>query len=388
MTTPITIVGGGIAGLTAAVTVAEAGVPVRLYEAHSVLGGRARTAAGPYRTNNGTHTFYADGAPWEWLAERGFVTPYVRLGLREIMRMRFWRGGKIRTMVSRDYSRMVVRGRRLTAPVDRSFADWGGEHFGEAAVREAAGFLGPALYDADPGRLSAAFVFERLLRVGRPRYPLPTRYPIGGWGAVIDRMSARAQELGAVIETGARVHELPDDGPVVVAASMAASRALLRDESLAEESGAAVMLDVGLTSRRGDRLILFDLDEGGFVGRYTSHDPSLAPAGESLFQSSLPVRSGESKSAALSRIEALQDLAAPGWRDRVTWRKDYVSRGRTGALDLPGRTWRDRPAIDRGGGVFLCGDGVAAPGVLVEVSVNSALTASRLAVEAVSRNRA
>lgn len=146
------------------------------------------------------------------------------------------------------------------------------------------------------------------------------------------------------------------------------------------------MLDVALTSRRDDRLILFDLDEGGFVGRYTSHDPSLAPEGESLFQSSLPLRPGESKPAALSRIEALQDLASSGWRDRVTWRTAYASRGRTGALDLPGRTWRDRPAIDRGGGVFLCGDGVAAPGVLVEVSVNSALTASRLAVETVSRN--
>jgi len=26
------------------------------------------------------------------------------------------------------------------------------------------------------------------------------------------------------------------------------------------------------------------------------------------------------------------------------------------ALDPPGTTWRDRPAIDRGDGSFLCGD--------------------------------
>ena len=42
--------------------------------------------------------------------------------------------------------------------------------------------------------------------------------------------------------------------------------------------------------------------------------------------------------------------------------------GRTGALDLPGKTWRDRPAIDRGDGVFLAGDMVAAPGCLSEIA--------------------
>jgi hypothetical protein len=50
---------------------------------------------------------------------------------------------------------------------------------------------------------------------------------------------------------------------------------------------------------------------------------------------------------------------------------------RTGALDLPGRTWHDRPAVERGDGVFLAGDMVAAPGLLSEVSFHSAITAAR-----------
>jgi hypothetical protein len=45
-------------------------------------------------------------------------------------------------------------------------------------------------------------------------------------------------------------------------------------------------------------------------------------------------------------------------------------------VDLPGTTWRDRPAIDRGEGVFLCGDQVAADGCLAEVSVASAIEAA------------
>jgi hypothetical protein len=59
--------------------------------------------------------------------------------------------------------------------------------------------------------------------------------------------------------------------------------------------------------------------------------------------------------------------------------------GRTGALDMPGFTWRDRPAIDRGDGVFLAGDMVAAPGCLSEIAWASALQAGRLAVAAASR---
>jgi hypothetical protein len=49
-------------------------------------------------------------------------------------------------------------------------------------------------------------------------------------------------------------------------------------------------------------------------------------------------------------------------------------------LDPPGTTWRDRPAIDRGDGVFLAGDMVAAPGCLSEIAWASAIEASRLAV--------
>ena len=66
------------------------------------------------------------------------------------------------------------------------------------------------------------------------------------------------------------------------------------------------------------------------------------------------------------------------------WRRRSVVEGKSGALDLPGATWRDRPAIRRGGDVFLAGDMVAAPGLLSEVSFNSALEASVLALRAYS----
>ena len=59
-----------------------------------------------------------------------------------------------------------------------------------------------------------------------------------------------------------------------------------------------------------------------------------------------------------------------------------TARGRTGALDLPGSTWRDRPAIERGDGVFLGGDMVAAPGMRGEITINSAIRAAQAAMNA------
>ncbi len=75
------------------------------------------------------------------------------------------------------------------------------------------------------------------------------------------------------------------------------------------------------------------------------------------------------------------DASYEGWRGRVTWKRRQVMNGRSGALDLPGTTWRERPAIDRGNGTFLCGDQVAAPGALSEVSYASAIEAGKGALE-------
>ena len=66
----ITIVGGGLAGLTAAITCAEGGANVSLLEAHATLGGRARSSDGPYKANFGPHALYKDGPFWRWMAER------------------------------------------------------------------------------------------------------------------------------------------------------------------------------------------------------------------------------------------------------------------------------------------------------------------------------
>ncbi|NDZ62606.1 FAD-dependent oxidoreductase, partial [Streptomyces anulatus] len=272
-----------------------------------------------------------------------------------------------------------------TAPVDRAFLEWAAGQVGEEGARAAANFAATALFHHDPGALSARFVQERLHRLAA--FPPEARYPVGGWAPLVERMAGHARGLGVGIETAARVDtrtlgELTRTGPVVLATSLAAARALLDDASLTWESGRTVLLDLAVRTRRGDAFVVSDLDAPGWLERFTAQDPGLAPAGEQLLQGQFPIGPDARRAEGTARAEELLDLGFPGWRERTTWRVEALADGRTGAVDRPGTTWRDRPSVVRGDGIFLAGDQVAAPGLLSEVSFTSGLEAAVLAVKA------
>ncbi|KUN21160.1 FAD-dependent oxidoreductase [Streptomyces antibioticus] len=373
----ITVIGGGLAGLTAAITAAEAGAKVTVHEAHHTLGGRARTAEGPYRTNEGPHALYNGGPHWAWLKQRDLIGPLAPIPPLEAARLRLRHKGVLRRTPPFAMLKLLRPG-LPPAPVDTDFLTWATGIAGEEGARGAAHYSAVALFHHDPGALSAAFVQERLRRA--TKLPPEAHYPVGGWATVVDRMAARAWNLGVRMETLSRVDSLPTDTPVVVATSLDAARRLLADPTLTWTSGRTALIDLAVRTRRGDAFAVSDLDSPGWIERFTAQDRTLAPAGEQLIQGQIPVAPHESKADGVARAETLLDLAFGGWRDRVTWRSEALANGRTGAVDLPGTSWRDRPAIDRGDGVYLAGDQVAAPGVLSEVSFNSALTAVSLAL--------
>ncbi len=372
----ITVIGGGVAGLTAAITGAEGGAEVRLFEAHDELGGRARSTDGDYKANLGPHAIYAGGVLWEWLTARGLMPPLARPLLTGV---RFhYEGAVHRTPpLSRLPPGLRLRGRM--APVDQDFRSWVTDHADARTATYLSGLAGVYTFYQDPGELSAAFVWPRTQRLLLS--PRPTaRFIVGGWTRMVEALERRARELGVLVITGERVEALPPS-PVVVALELCDARVLLGDETLRWASGRTVCLDLGLRERSGDPWIVSDLETAGWVERYTAQDPSLAPSGEQLVQAQMPIRPSESVDDAALRLERLLDASLENWRERVTWRRRQVMDGRSGALDLPGWTWRDRPAIDRGDGVFLCGDQVAADGCLAEVSFASAIDAGTRAVE-------
>jgi NAD(P)-binding Rossmann-like domain len=370
----IAVVGGGIAGLVASVACAEAGAEVRLLEAHRQLGGRARSSSGPFVTNLGPHALYRDGPWWAWLAERELLPAVAKPPL---VGARFRHGQRAHRMPPLALLAKAIRLRRQRVPTELDFQSWAAEYCGAEPASMLACAAGVFSFDADPGRLSAAFVWERLLRVNR--MPSPVRYVLGGWGSLVERLERRARRLGVAIETRARVEALPAP-PVIVATELEAARQLLGDESLRGEGAQTVLLDVGLRSGRGDPYLVYDLEQAGFAERFTAHDVSLAPPEHELVQAHMGRRPGEQADDATSRLEALLDTAFHDWRARTVWSRRQPMDGRHGALDLPGTTWRDRPAIDRGEGIFLAGDMVAAPGLLSEVAFNSAIDASRRAL--------
>jgi phytoene dehydrogenase-like protein len=381
-TSSITIIGGGLAGLSAAIASAEGGAKVRLLEAHDVLGGRARSTDGPYKANLGPHVIYKDGPFWAWLQERDLLPPFAGLPLGGL---RFRWQGAIRRTPPLGTIPAVLRLRGRQAPVDQDFRGWVASLTDERTAAMLSSAAGVYTFHHDPGELSAAFIWGHTVRVLLT--PPPTaRYLIGGWSSLVTALEGRARELGVEIETGRRVESLPET-PVIVATELDQARELLGDDSLAWPSGHTVCLDLGLTHRRGDPFVVSDLDEAGWIERFSAPDPSIAPKGEELVQAQIPIRPDESSEQAAERLERLLDAALPSWRERETWRRRQVMKARTGALDLPGSTWRDRPSVDRGGGVFLAGDMVAAPGLLSEVAWASAIEASQLALAAVKRDR-
>jgi phytoene dehydrogenase-like protein len=377
--TAVTIVGGGIGGLVAALECAQAGQQVVVHEAGRQLGGRGRSLDGPYKANYGPHALYSDGPFVRWLEAQRALPPLTRPPSTGI---RFRADGKLRRVPAATMS-AVTRLCRDDAPADLDFRTWASARATKRAVKTAIGLLSVPTFDADPGRLSAAGAAATLRRL--VFHGLSVRYVRGGWSTMIDALEARAREAGVEFHLSSFVSELPA-GPVIVATSRDSAERLLGEPLPGGEGTTTAILDVGLAARPGRKAFAcLDLDEHVWVARYSKVDPSLAPTGHELVSCHTGLRPGETQDEAVARIEALLDGVFAHWREDERWRRVLRVENSSGALDLPGTTWRDRPAVDRGNGIFLVGDWVAAPGLLSEVSFNSGRDAAARAASAPAR---
>jgi phytoene dehydrogenase-like protein len=359
----LTIVGAGITGLTAAIEAAEQGWRVTVAEAHSRPGGRARSLAGPFRANVGPHAIYVDGPWWAWLEARGLTPPIVEAPRQASLVRAGGRLGPWPAELSKAIAALPAE-----APTEESFRAWLLRHVDATTAEAIVGVAFIFTFDHDPGRLSAAFARQRLRRA----LAGGARYVAGGWSTLVGLLADRAASLGAQIRTQTRVPALPA-GPAILATSLATARQLTGDRSLAWPSARVATFDLGLRVDGGPGWFrVTDLDDRIYAARYSLADPALAPPGHELIQIAAACAPRERKTDAERRVQRLLDQSWPGWRAAVQWHRSAMRTHCTGAIDPPGTTWHDRPAVSRGNTLTVATDQSAAPGLLAEVGIAAA----------------
>ncbi len=413
----VVIVGGGVAGLAAAVWCGRAGLRVAVLERAGRLGGRATTdrQAG-HAFNQGGHALYAGGAAARALIELG--VPYAGAPPPLSASLAIVRGEAHRlpsgllSILGTDlfgFGAKVEAARALTAIARQdpgelrhvTWRSWVDRLVSRQEVRDVLdAFARLSTYANAPERASAGATVAQL-RLSIERGVL---YLHGGWQTIVDGLERAARAAGARIVTGARVTSIGHDGrslavslegeepvrsaAVVLCAGPMTARTLLGDSSLGGALALrAACLDVGLSQLpRPDHLFALGIDRPTYFSVHSA-SARLAETGATLHVMKYldPIEPNDA-AADERELEELLDRVQPGWRDRVTARRflPFV----VAANALVEATTR-RPEVDatETEGVFLAGDWVGSEGMLADAALASARAASQKAIARVTAIR-
>lgn len=402
----VLVVGGGLAGLTAATFLGRAGLRVVLLEAGSEPGGRARTTERDgFQLNLGPHALYRTGVGASVLAElgvpvpggdppaEGLLTEHGREGPIPATPLALLRHPGFTLRERLEALRFFTAAGRGPLPAsDLSFDSWlEARQTPEAVARLARAFVRLSTYTAETDLLSAeAAVLQLRQALGG------VRYVEGGWGRIVSGLVRRAREAGVRIRTRCAARSVASSpaGISVTLADGAActarmavltvpprhARALLGSAAGGElrrvvESARPVLascLDIGLRRLpRPEVILALDLRGPRYLSCH-SLAPGLAPADQVLLQLA---HYGSDEGDARTALEDWLDGLQPGWREETVMQR-WLPAARVCEM-LPEASWgglRGRPAVDDSGvpGVFLAGDWVGAEGLLSDASFASA----------------
>lgn len=369
----VAVIGGGLAGLSAAVNLAKHGLAVTLFERSSHLGGRAKTTVKDgYHINFGPHAFYLGGPGRPFLQELGIdpqgnppptanavafykgKNPILPLSIGTIFKTSlFGLSDKLRLLklMLRLNSINENEVESLTVNewinVDKDLA------FGSDALK---GFVRTLIqlstYTRDTDKMSARAGLYQLKAAVRGG----VSYLHGGWAQMVDALADKARKHNVELVTGSEVVELSKDAatgaytvvsqdrtkgifretfsalliaapPDVVKKITASDNTtpgqiplILGGDELVDVKAAC--LDICLSELpRPEMTYSLGIDEPLYYSVHSSA-ANLTPPHGALIHTAYYLKHGENGTPEIEkRLEAMMDTLQPGWRDKLVYKR-------------------------------------------------------------------
>jgi phytoene dehydrogenase-like protein len=420
----VIVVGGGLAGLTAAAVAARAGKKVALFEKARDLGGRGATQnEGGFLFNIGPHALYRGGAASPILAELGVTysgkSPSVSGGFAIDGGRKHALPGGLVSLITTSLFRLPAKlevakllgglGRFDPEPQQRrTVNEWLAQAIRHEDVRQLMrALVRLSTYANAPDRLSAGTAIRQLqLALGQS-----VIYLNGGWQTLVEGLRQAALGAGVRIHSGVKVEAVEGDGAargvriagddpwtaaaVVLTGGPAETSALVHDGAhlplrrRVEEATAvrAACLDLGLASLPRPRATFaLGVDEPLYLSVHSAVAKLGPDNSATIHVAKYLAPDDESDARATERqLEGAMDLIQPGWREVVRQRR-FLPR-MTVTHDLPtaaagGLAGRATVEVSGIANLYIAGDWVGSDGMLADAALASGKRAGLLAAGA------
>ena len=387
----VVVVGGGLAGLTAAAVIAESGKSVVVREKRGVLGGdSASVVRDGFTFNQGPHALYREGP-----AERVLSTLGVKIhGGQPPTKGRLVFGGRteiapagpvtlMQTKALRPKEKLEI-GKLLGRLPKLHPADYANITVNEwidglVTKQRSAEMLHSivrlATYGNQPEVMSADVAVANLQIALGPG----VLYLHGGWQSLVDQLAATP---GVHIATGDALDELPDARAVIIAAGGSSTAEQLTGRTFDIGPPAhAGCLDLGLSRRPDEDLVI-----GGDVPFYFSNHSAVADVAPSEQFHAAAIQylaAGEEPNA--EAIMAFTKHAGVQDEDVVVSRRLHKMTPVTSLPTASRGGLGGRPGVADSGypNVFLAGDWIGPAGHLADAAIASAEAAAHAAIAVV-----
>jgi len=388
------VIGGGIAGLTAANALAGQDAKVILFEQSDHLGGRARSQnENGYIFNLGPHALYGGGhasrtlrawnipfsggnpptaATGSFVRDRHFYPMFTNLG--GLLKSRLF---TVREKV--EVANLFRLFANAKADAAETTAAWFDRHISSLHVREfAATVIRISTYAVDIDRLSAQAALAQVASALKHN----VLYLDGGWQTLIDGLAQRARLLGVDIRCGEPIASLESVlakynptgivlavGPKQVEQITAVNLASAPPVSMAS-------LDLGLKAVPANiPKVAFALDQPLYFSVHSAAARLATPGREVVHVAKYLSQSRQHDPKTLrAELEDYATLVMPDWRSHVEFERFLpdltVTRRMLGIANQPNV---DLLKTER---IAIAGDWVGSDGMLADAAVASALRAA------------